>query len=195
MFTIPKKPGIELKEKKPDARSYAVLPIRAINDKRLTRGDYVNLMLICSYCSAGGYTFAALSTMAAYRGIKAPTLCVGLKRLTRFGYVETIRKGYSGLRGSLKRVIFDASLTIDDAISISNTPINQPTSENIHMARQARKAKVLDNTKANDTAISFDDALLVVSHTLKTDSDILTLERLIFQGLTLEQLKHTYNIV
>lgn len=195
MFTIPKKPGIELKEKKPDARSYAVLPIRAINDKRLTRGDYVNLMLICSYCSAGGYTFAALSTMAAYRGIKAPTLCVGLKRLTKFGYVETIRKGYSGLRGSLKRVIFDASLSIDDAISISNTPINQPTSENIHMAKQARKAKVLDNTKANDTAISFNDAVLVVSHSIKSDSDLLTLERLVSQGITLDQLKHTYNIV
>lgn len=195
MFTIPKKPGIELKEKKPDARSYAVLPIRAINDKRLTRGDLINLMLICSYCSAGGYTFAALSTMAAYRGIKAPTLCVGLKRLTKFGYVETIRKGYTGLRGSLKRVIFDASLTIEDAISISNTPINQPTSENIHMARQARKVKVLDSIKANDTVISYDDAVLVVIHSLKTDADILTLERLVSQGITLDQLKQTYNIV
>jgi hypothetical protein len=63
------------------------------------------------------------------------------------------------------------------------------------MVKQARKAKVLDSIKANDTAISFNDAMLVVSHSLKTDSDLLTLERLVYQGLTLAQLKEAYNIV
>lgn len=195
MFTLPNKPGIELKEKKPDARSYAVLPIRAINDKRLTRTDYKNLMLICSYCSAGGYTFAALSTMASYRGIKAPTLCVQLKRLTRFGYIETVRNGYSGLRGSLKRVIFDEAITLEDAISISNTPIPIQSNEVKHMARYNRKTKALDNTKANDTSVGMDEAILVCSHSLKSDSDLLTLERLVSQGITLSQLKQTYSIV
>jgi hypothetical protein len=63
------------------------------------------------------------------------------------------------------------------------------------MVKQARKAKGLDTIKANDTAISFNDAMLVVSQSLKTDSDLLTLERLVYQGITLDQLKAAYNIV
>lgn len=197
MFTIPKKPGIELKEKKPDARQFAVIPLRAIHDKKLTRGDLINLMALCSYCSPNGFTFVAYSTIAKLRGCSPQYIGKSLKKIQGLGYFEMVRSGYTGLRGALKRVIYDKTLTSDDQLAISNHSINETIlSETNEMARYTKAIKPANNkAKVDNTCITFSDALLVVQHSIKSDSDLLTLERLIFQGITLEQLKHTYNIV
>jgi hypothetical protein len=196
MFNLPAKPSIELKEKKPDARQFSVVPLRAIHDKRLTRGDYVNLMALCSYCSPNGFTFVAWSTIALFRGCSSPNICRGMKKLERFGYYEQVKKGYTGLRGALKRVIYDDSLTSQDQESISNQSIDSLIQEAEPMARYSKASKQTVNKQASsNTVITFDDAVLVVSQSLKTDSDLLTLERLVYQGITLAQLKAAYNIV
>lgn len=183
-YEIPKKPKIELKEKKPDARVFSVIPLRAIHDKGLTRGDLINLISLCSYCSNNGFTFVAYSTIAKLRGCSEPNIARGMKKLQRLGYFEMIRKGYSGLRGALKRVIFDDSLSIEDIVSISNTPIETLTSEAQSMARY-KKATEVSNVKTDtDSRITFDDAVLAASHSLKSDSDLLTLERLVSNGIS-----------
>jgi len=185
LFDIPKKkPVIELKEKKPDARRFSVIPLRAIHDKRMTRGDYVNLISLCSYCSNNGFTFVAYSTIAQLRGCSTQNTARGMKKLQRLGYFEIIRKGYTGLRGALKRVIFDDSLSIEDIISISNTPIQQPTQEAQIMARYKKATTPTNNQADANTPITFQDALLVCSHSLKSDSDLLTLERIVSQGIS-----------
>jgi DNA-binding transcriptional regulator GbsR (MarR family) len=185
LFDIPKKkPRIELKEKKEDARFYSVVPLRAIHDKRLTRGDLINLISLCSYCSNNGFTFVAHSTIAALRGCSVPNVSRGLKKLERLGYFEQVKKGYTGIRGSLKRVVFDNSLSIEDVISISNTPIEQPTQEAQIMARYKRTTQANNNQADTNTRITFQEAMLVVSHSLKSDSDLLTLERIVSQGIS-----------
>lgn len=197
MFNLPTKPSIELKEKKPDARQFSVIPLRAIHDKRLTRGDLINLMALCSYCSPNGFTFVAYSTIAKLRGCSTQNTARGMKKIERLGYFEMVRSGYTGLRGALKRVIYDSSLTSADQASISNHSINETIlSEGNTMARYTKGTKRTINKRVDDnTAITFNEALLVCSQSLKSDSDLLTLERLISQGITLAQLKHTYNIV
>jgi len=185
LFNIPKtKPAIELKEKHEDARRFSVVPLRAIHDKRLTRGDLINLIALCSYCSNNGFTFVAHSTIAQLRGCSVQNTSRGLKKLERLGYFEQVRKGYTGLRGSLKRVVFDDSLTIEDIISISNTPIEQPTKEAQTMARYKKATTPTNNQVDANTPISFNDAVLVVSHSLKSDSNLLTLERIVSQGIS-----------
>lgn len=185
MFKLPdKKPTIELKEKHEDARRFSVVPLRAIHDKRLTRGDYINLISLCSYCSNNGFTFVAYSTIAKLRGCSTQNTARGMKKLERLGYFEQVRKGYQGLRGSLKRVIFDDSLTIEDIVSISNTPIEQPTIEAQTMARY-KKATTQSTVKSDvNTPISFNEAVLACSNSLKSDSHLLTLERIVSQGIT-----------
>jgi hypothetical protein len=197
MFNLPAKPSIELKEKKPDARQFSVVPLRAIHDKRLTRGDLINLMALCSYCSPNGFTFVAYSTIAALRGCSTQNTARGMKKIERLGYFEMVRAGYTGLRGALKRVIYDSSLTSEDQASISNHSISETIiSEGNTVARYTKGSKQSINKRVDDnTAITFEQALLVVSQSLKTDSDLLTLERLVYQGLTLAQLKEAYNIV
>jgi hypothetical protein len=196
MYKIPVKPNIQIKEKRPDARRYCILPIRACLDKKLSLGDFRTLALLASYSSSNGFSFVALSTMANARGVTVQAMSQAVKRLVNQGYVEIVRKGFTGLRGALRRIIFDANITAVDAMIISNN--NEVINEGYIMRGKQTKQTVKPKTKANGlnhSLISFEDALLVVSHTLKTDSDILTLERLIFQGLTLSQLKEAYNIV
>jgi hypothetical protein len=197
MFNLPAKPSIELKEKKPDARQFSVIPLRAMHDKRLTRGDLINLMALCSYCSPNGFTFVAYSTIAALRGCSTQNTARGMKKIERLGYFEMVRAGYTGLRGALKRVIYDSSLTSEDQASISNHSISETIiSEGNTVARYTKGTKAPVNKRVDDnTAITFEQALLVVSQSLKTDSDILTLERLVCTGITLAQLKEAYNIV
>jgi hypothetical protein len=103
-------------------------------------------------------------------------------------YYEIVRKGYTGLRGALKRVVFDESLSIDDVVSISNTPIEQPTQEYITMARTKRTTQTTNKQTDGDTRISFNEALLVVSHSLKSDADLLRLEQLISKGISRTEL-------
>jgi hypothetical protein len=193
LFDIPKKkPTIELKEKKPDARFYSVIPLRAIHDKRLTRGDYINLISLCSYCSNNGFTFVAYSTIAQLRGCSSPNIARGMKKLQRLGYFEIVRKGYTGLRGALKRVIFDDSLSIQDQVSISNTPIEQPTQEATIMARYKRTTQVNNIQADSNSRITFQEALLVVSSSLKSDEDLLRLEQLVSKGVTLAELLEAF---
>lgn len=193
MFDIPKKkPTIELKEKKPDARFYSVIPLRAIHDKRLTRGDYINLISLCSYCSNNGFTFVAYSTIAQLRGCSVQNTARGMKKLQSLGYFEIVRKGYTGLRGALKRVIFDDSLSIEDIISISNTPIETPTIEAQTMARYKKAATPINHQADANTPISFNDAVLAVSQSLKSDEDLLRLEQLVSKGVTLAELLEAF---
>ncbi|MCL5459719.1 hypothetical protein M3M33_13875, partial [Loigolactobacillus coryniformis] len=78
-----------------------------------------------------------------------------MKKLQNLGYFQIVRKGYTGLRGALKRVIFDDSLSIEDIVSISNTPIETPTKEAQLMARY-KKATTQPTIKSDgDTPISF----------------------------------------
>ena len=194
MFELPKsKPQIELKEKKADARFYSVVPLRALHDKRLTRGDYINLIALCSYCSNNGFTFVAYSTIANLRGLSQPNISRGMMKLQKLGYFEIVRKGYTGLRGALKRVIYDEKINATDQLSISNTPLPIPTTESITMTNtKARKARTIKQT-VSDSRISFDEALLVVSHSLKSDADLLRLEQLISKGVSRAELINAFS--
>jgi hypothetical protein len=195
MYKIPVKPNIQIKEKRPDARRYCILPIRACLDKQLSLGDFRTLALLASYSSSNGFSFVALSTMANARGVTVQAMSQAVKRLVNQGYVEIVRKGFTGLRGALRRIIFDANITAVDAMIISNN--NEVFNEGYIMRGKQTKQTVKPSVKAkglNHSLISFEDALLVVSHSLKTDSDLLTLERLVYQGITLEQLKQAYPI-
>lgn len=194
MFKLPdNKPNIELKEKKPDGRYYSVVPLRALHDKRLTRGDYINLIALCSYCSNNGFTFVAYSTIANLRGLSQPNISRGMMKLQKLGYFEIVRKGYTGLRGALKRVIYDEHINATDQLSISNTPLPIPTQESITMTNtKARKARTI-NKSVSDSRISFDEALLVVSHSLKSDSDLLRLEQLVSRGVSRAELIKAFN--
>ena len=195
-FKIPAKPSINKQDKKADARMFSVVPLRAMHDKRLTRGDLIHLIALCSYCSPNGFTFVAHSTIAKLRGCSNANVSRGLKKLERLGYFEQVRKGYTSMRGSLKRVIYDESLDLTEQEARSNISIESLIDKD--QENMARAKKVYDNKQVNqatsnsksvgDTAINFNDGLLVVSQCVKTDADLLKLETLIANGITKDEL-------
>lgn len=201
-FKIPSKPSIGLKEKKPDARRFSVIPLRAMHDKRLTRGDLINLIALCSYCSPNGFTFVAHSTIAKLRGVSTPGVSRTLKKLEKLGYFEQVRKGYTALRGSLKRVIYDEDIDLRTQESNSGVSIESIINrEEETMKRAAKKeagkvaSKVRDNKQAViDTGITFDQALLAVSQYVKTDTDLLKLEHLITIGSTEAEVVEAFKV-
>lgn len=187
-YQIPKKPSINIKEQKEDARSYCVLPMRVCYDKTLTSTDFRMLCLLASYCSNSGYTFVSTHTLASKRGTSRQSVSKQLKKLVNKGYVINVRKGYKNIRGALRRIVFDETLTNEDVITISNTPLQEPTRESIQMIKRTNKTIKATTKRDSLTHISFNYALLAVSQHIKTDSDLLKLETLIAKGITKQEL-------
>ena len=191
-FSIPKRPQVVIKEKREDARKFCIIPIRACLDKNLTLGDFRMLAILASYSSPNGYSYVALTTLAKYRGITPQSISKALKRLVAKGYVEIVRSGFTGFRGALRRIIFDANINAVDAISISNC--NEVINEGYQMARTKNQSvkQQAKPYKVDNALLAFDDAVLVVSHALKSESDLLRLERLVSQGCTRIQLEQAF---
>lgn len=146
------------------------------------------LAILAGYSSPNGYSFVALSTLAKYRGVSSQSISKAIKRLVDKGYIEIVRAGFTGFRGALRRIIFDESISAVDAISISNC--NEVNNEGYKMARQSKQS-VKQSSKplqGDNASISFSDAVLVVSHSLKSDSDLLTLERIVSAGISHSEL-------
>lgn len=184
-FILPSRPKLQYIEKREDLRKFAIVPFRACKDERLSRADLITLIMLAGYSSPNGYGFVALSTMAKLRGIKPQSVSRSIKRLEAKGYVQTVRKGYTNLRGALRRILFDSELTEVEQVSISNTNQVEVYDMEKHIQKRSKSSK---QVKADDSSMSFDEAILVVQHSLKSDADILKLERLVSQGITKAEL-------
>ena len=109
-------------------------------------------------------------------------------KLQKLGYFEIVRKGYTGLRGALKRVIYDEKINHIDQLAISNTPLDIPTNESITMTNTKTRQQRTNKQVVSDSRISFNEALLVVSQSLKSDADLLRLEQLVSRGVSRTEL-------
>ena len=191
-YQLPKRPQVVIKEQREDARKFCVIPIRACLDNNLSLGDFRMLAILASYSSPNGYSYVALSTLAKYRGVSSQSISKAIKRLVAKGYIEIVRAGFTGFRGALRRIIFDANINAVDAISISNC--NEVHNEGYQMKRNNNQS-VKQSSKplqGDNAVISFQDALLVVSHSLKSDSDLLRLEQLVSRGVSRAELLEAF---
>lgn len=119
-FTLPKKPRIKEREPMPDQRKFAVIPIRACTDKQMTHGMHKALILICSYMNRGGITWVSQQALAAKLGISQQAISKHLVKLTKAGYLEVVKKAVPGARHTTWRVIFDPTISAEDAVSITS---------------------------------------------------------------------------
>jgi DNA-binding transcriptional ArsR family regulator len=120
-FKLPKrKPKVIEKEAPPDKRTVAVLPIRAINDKGITDACFRTLAALCSYCNRAGITWVSQKRLAEDMKVSRQAITKQLTKLKAAGYVEITRKGFRGERSNTLRVIFDPTLTAQDAIAVTS---------------------------------------------------------------------------
>jgi len=118
-FQIPKrKPRIKEKEEIPFRKLYCVTPFRAATDKRLHEGTLRVLMLLCSYTNRAGITWVGQTTLGKHLGITKQAVSKQIRLLENLGYLSVVSKGFKGERADTRRVIFDETVSTEDAISI-----------------------------------------------------------------------------
>jgi biotin operon repressor len=161
-FTLPKKPRIKEKDAPPDQRKVCIMPIRALTDPKLTDGAVRILALVCSYCNRAGITWVSQKRLAEDMKTSRQNITNQLAKLREAGYVEIIRKGFRGERCNTLRVIFDPSITAEEAITMtSNKEDTRPpaireeqerqASQEIDREGQARIAKLISQALKQPT--------------------------------------------
>ena len=113
-FEIPK--SIEIKKlRNKDHRHFVVLPFKAIIDKKVSAANIRTLGILAAYCNKQGFSIVGLRTMASKLQTSYQNVFNQLKKLEELGYVESRKKSaYPGIRGNLRRIIFDDSIKWDD---------------------------------------------------------------------------------
>jgi len=113
-YEIPK--SIEIKKlRNKDHRHFVVLPFKAIIDKKVSAANIRTLGILAAYCNKQGFSIVGLRTMASKLQTSYQNVHNQLKKLEELGYVESRkRSAYPGIRGNLRRIIFDDSIKWDD---------------------------------------------------------------------------------
>ena len=113
-YEIPK--SIEIKKlRNKDHRHFVVLPFKAIIDKKVSAANIRTLGILAAYCNKQGFSIVGLRTMASKLQTSYQNVFNQLKKLEELGYVESRkRSAYPGIRGNLRRIIFDDSIKWDD---------------------------------------------------------------------------------
>jgi len=118
-FNIPKKPKVQLKPKPPDRRQIAVMPLRALRDMELTNGSIRVLGLVCSYANRAGITWVSQARLAEDLGVTRSAITHHITALRKKNYLERIKKGRKSRFTNTIRVIYNESITTEDAIAIA----------------------------------------------------------------------------
>ena len=126
-FEIPKKPKLKLQEPLPDQRKIVVLPFKAVFDKDLGAAGVAVLAGLCAFCNRAGITWVSQRRLAGDLGISQPAISRQISKLKKLGYIEVLRKGYANARNETVRVIFDPTITAEEAIAmVSNVEDARP---------------------------------------------------------------------
>jgi len=116
-FTIPKQPKIVKKDQQPDQRQIAVMPLKALSDKRLDNQAIRVFGLVCSYANRAGITWVSRQTIANILQVTPQAVSKQVAALKRLGYIEVVRKGFKGQRTETMRVVFNNDISLKDALA------------------------------------------------------------------------------
>lgn len=126
-FELPKKSRLKLQEPLPDQRKIVVLPFKAVFDKELGAAGVAVLAGLCAFCNRAGVTWVSQRRLAGDLSISQQAVSRQVAKLKKLGYIEVLRKGYSGARHETVRVIFDPTITGEEAIAmVSNVEDARP---------------------------------------------------------------------
>lgn len=120
VYKLPKRPKIVEQAAPPDQRSHAVLPIRAVTDRKLTDAQLRALAILCSYCNRAGVTWVSQKRLATDMQVSQQAISKHLRALIAAGYVEVTSRAFRGEKPNTTRVIYDPSVSLADAIAITS---------------------------------------------------------------------------
>ena len=117
---IPRKPRVKQKETAPDKRKFAVVPMAAIGDKRLNNFQFRVLVAVASYANRAGVCYVGQRKLADDLKTHQPHISLAMTRIKETGYIKSIGKPITRIRGETVRVVFDASLNTAEAVAVAS---------------------------------------------------------------------------
>lgn len=132
-FKLPKKPRVVEKQAPPDQRKFCVVPMAALVDQRVHHLAIRVLALVCSYANRAGITWVGQRRIAEHLGITKQAVNKAIRELKDAGYLEVISRGFRGERADTIRVVYDPSISAEDAIAVTSS---QEDTRPPHQARE-----------------------------------------------------------
>lgn len=180
-YKIPE--AIKLKTtKNVDLRKFCVVPLKAFTNRKVSGENLRVLAILASYCNKGGYSFVSLKTMAKDLGCTPANILKHLNKLEKQGIIETTKNYFPHLKGNTRRIIYDETIKDDDLkeYQFTNADISEvlKTNKVINTLNQ----EVIPD-KVNQSAIQTDDPMLAVFKCVKSEADLLAVERALAAGL------------
>jgi len=132
-----------------DLRAFAVVPIRAIKDPRITPKTLRVLIAFCSYCDHIGRTFVSNERVGQDIGSKRTAVGYHVRKLRDYGYMVYSKPMFKGQRSTSNRVVFDPQVKYEDTIR-SRLSAKQQMELN-EAETNARLQDGIDQTGTNST--------------------------------------------
>lgn len=186
-YKIPEQ--IKLKTvKNEDQRRFCVVPLKAFLNRKVSGENLRVLAILASYCNRGGYSFVSLKTMAKDLGCTAANILKHLKKLEAQGIIETKKNYFPYLKGNTRRIIYDDKIKDDDLkeYQFTNSDISEILKTN-RIINSLNPEVVPD--KVNESGNQKDDDITSLFNTITKESDLITAERLLSQGLSVSEVK------
>jgi hypothetical protein len=210
-FVLPEKPVIERVERE-DGRKFCVVPLRAFREKRLSLSQLRILGLYASYCNNAGMSFVSCTALGRDYGCSKSYMALMLQKIEKVGYITRVKKhGVPGIRGCVRRMVYDTSITTEDAIGISQDTLIEPIHplKGVKMSAikksRGRPKKVVEvNTcesgnkvpestvnpiQSGESLLNWGEVMGISGNSVRTEDHILILERMTESGITLTQLR------
>lgn len=167
--------------KNEDMRKFCVVPLRAFLNRKVSGENLRVLAILASYANKGGYSFVSLKTIAKDMGCTAANIHKHLKKLEAQGIIKTYSNYFPGLKGNTRRIIYDESIKNDDLKEYQFTNADITATLKHDKLIKAIEADHIP-VKVNESVNPSNDPILAVFEYLKSESDMLAIERSLEAG-------------
>ena len=187
-YKIPEQ--IKLKTvKNEDLRRFCVVPLKAFLNKKLTGENLRVLAILASYANKGGFSFVSCSTIGKDLGCTPQNISKHLKKLEKAGAIESFNNYFPKLKGNTRRIIYDEKIKRED--------VSEYDLKNSEISEILKTNAIQNNLNENDSrshmvsqsAIQEDDDITSLFMSITKESELITAEKLLAQGLTPKEVR------
>ena len=128
-FKIPPKPQLKKRKTPPRKTQFAIMPLRALTDKRITDRNRTVLAMMSSFATRAGITWVTHKRIGEEFGISRQAIQRMIGKLRDNGYIEKVSGHKVGIKGITYRIIYDPRIKAEDAIAIAGNGIDLEVEE------------------------------------------------------------------
>ncbi len=123
-FKIPPAPTLKKRKTPPRKTQYAIMPLRALTDKRITDRNRTVLAMMSSFANRAGITWVTQKRIGEEFKVTPQAIQRMLGKLRDCGYIEKVSGYKVGIKGITYRIIYDPKISAQDAVSIAGNGID-----------------------------------------------------------------------